>query len=137
MPYRSLKVSRMQSAFDAEFMEPPRATEPGSGSGNRRVPGPVPRTDGDPRPPPATAVEKGCLRRALRRLSKRIPLLFNLFGQQLPLHASGDTGCFWRALRTLGTTTGMLVLLAREFNTSLLHCYLSLRANWQREPTPV
>jgi len=42
------------------------------------------------------------------------------------LEARADTGCFWRALRELGTTEEILARLAREFKTSLLACYRSL-----------
>ncbi len=39
-------------------------------------------TGGGARPPPADESEKACIRRALKRLSERIPLLCGLLGQQ-------------------------------------------------------
>jgi hypothetical protein len=50
----------------------------------------------------------------------------------MPLLENNDLGCFWRALRKLGSLEEILVRLAREFKTSLLGCYRSLRAHWER-----
>ena len=60
--------------------------------------------DGDAKPPPATDKEEGCIRRALEKLSNRIPFLCGLPRQQMPLHGSGDIRGFWRAMRKLGPT---------------------------------
>lgn len=87
------------------------------------------------RPPPATEKEVGCIRRASKVLSKRIPFLCGLLGQQMPLGASADLGSFWRALHELGSTEEILVRLARDFKTSLLACYRSL-SDWQRAVAP-
>lgn len=114
MPYRSLPVDRFEQLADAHF---------GLASGGAR-------------PPPATEKENGCIRRTLKKLSKRIPFLCGLFGQQLPVFANTDTCRFWRAMRELGPTVNTLVRLARDFKTSLLACYQSLRAFWEREPLP-
>ena len=78
------------------------------------------RADGGARPPPATEIEEGCIRRACKVLSKRIAFLCGLFGQQMPLLAGGSIGCFWRAMRELGSTQEMLLRLAGDFKTSLL-----------------
>ena len=112
MPYRSLPVERFEQLTDEHFG----------------------LAGGDPRPPPATEKEDGCIRRAIKKLSIRIPFLCGLLGQQLPVFVDTDTCQFWRALRELGPTMNIMVLLARDFKTSLLACYRSLRAFWQREP---
>jgi hypothetical protein len=57
-----------------------------------------------------------------------------LLGQQLPLLENNDLGCFWRALRKLGSLEEILVRLARDFKASLLGCYRSLRSHWERAP---
>ncbi len=115
MPYRSLDVGRFEQLADASFG----------------------LADGSARPPPATEKETGCIRRALLKLSKRIPLLCGLFGQQMPVPGGLDIGRFWRAMRKLGSTQSILVRLARDFKTSLLGCYRSLQAFWERESSPV
>ena len=92
---------------------------------------------GGARPPPATVIEEGCIRRALRKLSERAPFLCGLLGQRLPLRARRDLSAFWRALRELGSTAAILPVLAREFKTSLLGSYRSLAPpDWLREPAP-
>lgn len=111
MPYRSLEVGRFEELADERFA----------------------MTGGDARPPPATENENGCIRRAIEKLSKRIPLLYAFFGQQMPMLGGTDIGGFWRALRELGSTQSNLVAMARNFKTSLLGCYRSLRAFWERE----
>jgi hypothetical protein len=111
MPYRNLEVERFEELSDARFGW----------------------ADGGARPPPATEIEEGCIRRACKVLSKRIAFLCGLFGQQMPLLAGGSIGCFWRATRELGSTQEMLLRLAGDFKTSLLGCYRSLRAFWDRE----
>jgi transposase-like protein len=115
MPYRSMPVQRFEQLTDKHFKLPCRA----------------------PRPPPATEKEKGCIRRALKVLSKRIPFLCELFGQQLPVVAKTNVSLFWRAMRALGPTVDILAQLARQFKTSLLGSYRSLRAFWDREPLPI
>jgi hypothetical protein len=103
-PRRSMEVSRFESLMDALF---------GLAGGGAR-------------PPPATEIEAGCIRRACKRVSERIALLCGFLGQQMPLRARTDVGCFWRALRELGSTEDILVRLACDFKTSLLACYRSL-----------
>jgi hypothetical protein len=103
-PRRSMEVSRFEGSLDSRFG----------------------LADGGARPPPATEKEEGAIRRACKVLSKRIPFLCGLFGQQMPLGASADTGSFWRALRELGSTQEILARLARDFKTSLFACYRSL-----------
>lgn len=114
LPYRSLPVARLESALD----------------------GISDMAGGDGRSPPASETESGCIRRALERLSERMGLLCGLFGQQMPLFADNGIAGFWRALRMLGPTQAILVRLARDFKTSLLGCYLSLRPHWEREHPP-
>jgi len=88
------------------------------------------------RPPPAPEIERGCLRRASKRLSERTNFLCGLLGQQIPLLENKELGCFWRALRKLGPLEEILARLARQFKTSLLWCYRSLRAHWDRASAP-
>jgi hypothetical protein len=88
------------------------------------------------RPPPATEIEEGCIRRACKRVSERVAFLCGLLGQQMPLEASAGVGCFWRALRELGSTGDILIRLARDFKTSLLAGYCSLRSHWERKEAP-
>ena len=114
-PYRSMETSRFDALMDKAF-----------GLAGE-----------DARSPPATVVEEGCIRRACKVVSERVAFLCGLLGQQMPLQASADVGCFWRALRELGSTGENLARLARDFKTSLLRCYLSLRAHWARELIPV
>jgi hypothetical protein len=111
MPYRSIEVERFEELADSQL-----------GS-----------TGGDARPPPATEKEEGCIRRAMKKLSERIPLLCGLLGQQMPAPVGMDIGSFWRALRKLGSTGEILLRLARDFKTSLLRCYRSLLPHWERE----
>ena len=111
MPYRSIPVERFEQLVDECL-----------GS-----------TGGGARPPPATEKENGCIRRAIKKLSKRIPLLCGLFGQQLPVLGNTDICGFWQAMRELGPAINTLVRLARDFKTSLLGSYRSLLPFWQRE----
>jgi len=113
-PYRSLPVDRFEELVDE------RLDLAGGGA----------------RPPPATQIEVGCIRRALTKMSERIPLLCGLLGQQMPLPDGRGIGWFWPALRELGATRQILARLARDFKTSLLACYRSLRPRWEREKAP-
>lgn len=112
LPYRSLGVARLERYLNEQ------SDMAGEGA----------------RPPPAPEIERGCIRRACKRLSERTNFLCGLLGQQLPLLENNDLGCFWRALRKLGSLEDILVRLAREFKTSLLGCYRTLRAHWERVP---
>jgi hypothetical protein len=114
MPYRSMPVGRCEELLDERF---------GAAGGSAR-------------PPPATEIEEGCIRRTMKKLSERIPFLCDLLGQSMPVLGGADINGFWQAVRELGSTEGILVRLARDFKTSLLGCYRSLRAFWDRESTP-
>jgi hypothetical protein len=113
-PYRSLPVARFEAPLDAQ-----------SGLAGD-----------DARSPPASQIEQGSIRRAIRKLSERIPLLCGLLGQQMPWSARTGIDRFWPALRKLGSTGEILIQLARDFKTSLLGSYRSLRPRWQRENSP-
>ena len=110
LPYRSLGVAQFEGYLDAE--------NGWAGEGAR--------------PPPAPEIERGCIRRARKRLSERTSLICGLLGQQMPLLENNDFGCFWRALRKLGPLKEILVRLAREFKSSLLASYRSLLPPWER-----
>jgi len=116
MPYRGVTVRRFETVLDERF---------GVAGGSAR-------------PPPTTEIEEGCIRRMMKKLSERVTLLSGLLGQQMPLLVgSGDIGGFWQAMRELGSTQSILERLARDFKTSLLGCYRSLRAFWERGSVPV
>lgn len=115
MPYRSMPVSRCEELLDERL---------GVASGSAR-------------PPPATEIEEGCIRRTVKKLSKRIPFLCDLLGQQMPVLESTDISGFWQAMRELGSTQNILIRLARDFKTSLLGCCRCLRASWERKLIPL
>ena len=79
LPYRSVGVARLEQHLDGE------SDLAGEGA----------------RPPPAPEIERGCLRRASKRLSERTNFLYGLSGQQMPWLEIKELGCFWRALRKL------------------------------------
>lgn len=118
MPYRSLRVVRLEMWMDGLH----GLSAPAAG--------------GEPRPPPASEVERGCLLRALKRLRQRIPVLCGLLGQQMPVLAHEDIGGFWQALRKIGRLAQILVHLAGKFKVSLLGDYRSLLSNWGRGEAP-
>lgn len=111
MPYRSIEVERFEQLADSQLA----------------------CDDTEPRPPPPTQKEEGCIQRALNKLPERIPLLCRLLGQQMPPPLGLDLASFWRALRKLASTSKILLRLARDFRTSLLRCYRSLLPHWKRE----
>ena len=111
MPHRRVEMEHFEEMADAQL---------GSASEGAR-------------PPPATEKEEGCIRRAVKKLSERIPLLCGLLGQQMPAPVGMDIGSFWRALRELARQVKPLLRLARDFKTSLLRCYRSLLPHWERK----
>lgn len=80
--------------------------------------------DGDARPPPSTEKEVGCIRRACKILSTRIPFLCGLFGRQMPVLEGADICGFWRAVRKLGST--------EEIWTRTGLCECTQRPGWQK-----
>ena len=114
LPYRLLGIARWEALMDE------RSGLAGGGT----------------RPPPATEIEEGCVRRACKRVSERAAFLCALLGQQMPLLEGKGIDWFWRALRKLGPTEAILVRLARDFKTSLLCSYRSLLPHWEREGVP-
>jgi len=102
LPYRPIRAERLEAFLDAEL-------------------------GGDTGPPPANEIERGCLRRAKRRLEERLAPLQAILGQMLKeIHPS--TKQVWQRLRrTWGNLARILQLLARDFKTSLLGDYLCLR----------
>ena len=109
LPYRSLRVERIEQYFDALH----EVDRPVAGEGAR--------------PPPASEAERGCLERAEKKLLGRIPFLRGCLGQMLPVLDEKDPGGFWRALRKIGRLGEILLHLAAKFKTSLLVCYRSLK----------
>lgn len=112
LPYRNLPVARLEELMDAKFVS-------------------------EEAHPPPTVLEESSVGRACENLSERLSYLCSLLGQQMPLEATTDLGCFWRALRKLGSTGDILIRLARDFKTSLLMCYRSLQPHWARGEVPV
>lgn len=103
LPYRPLKVQRLQSYFD---------TQAGWACGLD---------------PPANEVETGCLQRAWHRLGTRLERLQDLFGQLLPAGPLSVTAC-WQALRRgVGSLKQILLWLARHTHRSLLGDYRCLQ----------
>ena len=102
LPCRPIRVERLEAFLDAEL-------------------------GGDTGPPPANEIERGCLRRAKRRLEERLAPLQAILGQMLKeIHPS--TKQVWQRLRrTWGNLARILQLLARDFKTSLLGDYRCLR----------
>lgn len=119
MPYRSLEIERFEVLSDSHF-----------GLTNSETPS-------ETASPQPTEKEAGCARRAWKALRKRIPLLCGFYGQLMPVLAPGNASGFWRSLRQLGSTSDALRALARDFKTSLLGCYCSLRPFWERGFLPV
>lgn len=113
-PYRSLPVARFEAFLDEQ------SGLAGDGA----------------RSPPASQIEQGSIRRAVKKLSERISLLCGLLGQQMPWSARTGIDRFWSALRKLGSTGEILIQLARDFKTSLLGSYRSLQPRWPRENAP-
>jgi hypothetical protein len=77
-------------------------------------------------PPPSSEKERGCLRRAFDRLAGRVAPLCALLGQMIRAIKPSVGEC-WKALRELDNLEGILLLLGKKFNTSLLADYRCLR----------
>lgn len=78
-------------------------------------------------PPAASEKERGCLRRAFDRFAGRVAPLCALLGQMIrPIKPS--VGECWKALRELDNLEGIVLLLGKKFNTSLLADYRCLRS---------
>jgi hypothetical protein len=118
LPYRSLPVARLEEHLDERH----GVARPVAGEGAR--------------PPPASEAERGCLKRAEKKLLGRIPFLCGCLGQMMPVLDDKDSGSFWRALRMIGRLGDILLHLAAKFKTSLLACYRSMRPRWERGKVP-
>ncbi len=102
LPYLAVSTSKMQREFDAVA------------SG----------TD----PPPHTEKERGCLRRAWKRLAARVEPLRAMFGQMIST-IRPDTDELWAQMRQYHNLAGILRFLSEHFKTSLLADYRCLRLN--------
>lgn len=100
LPYRWISVPKVQAHFDAKASDLP--------------------------PPPATEKERGCLKRAWDRFTRRMAALAATLGQMMQL-VLPEPKPVWLQLRRWGNLAHILHLLGRSFNTSLLHDYLCLR----------
>ena len=100
LPYRPISVPKVQAAFDAKSL------------GHQ--------------PPPASEKEKGCLKRAWERFSRRTTALAAILGQMMQLVLL-EPKLIWSQLRRWGNLSDILLLLARPFNSSLLHSYRCLQ----------
>jgi hypothetical protein len=103
LPYRAVPVPLLEQDFDAR-----------SGQGTS---------------PPATEIEKGCLKRAWRRFIQRETTFVTLLGQMMQF-ANREAKPIWNQLRRWGNLATILLRLGRPFNTSLLHDYRCL-VPWQ------
>lgn len=108
LPYRAVSVPLLQRSFDAKAS--------------------------DQAEPVVTEKERGCLRRAWRRLAQRIAALAAVLGQVMQIRRS-DAKRTWRQLRRLGSLEEILHLLGRKYKTSLLADYLCLKP-WEARPEP-
>lgn len=106
LPYRPIAAPRVQGHFDAKTSDQPT--------------------------PPATEKERGCLKRAWVRFSRRTTALAATLGQMVQLVVR-EPRLIWRQLRRWGNLSAILRLLGRPFNTSLLHDYRCLHP-WSRVP---
>jgi hypothetical protein len=107
LPYRAIAVPKVQEHFEARASERP--------------------------PPPVTEKEKGCLKRAWERFTRRTTAFAATLGQMVQL-VLREPKPIWFQLRRWGNLAEILRLLGRSFNTSLLHDYLCLRP-WSRAPS--
>jgi hypothetical protein len=104
LPYRPIPAPKVEACFDALAAGQP--------------------------PPPATEKEKGCLKRAWERFTRRTTALAATLGQMVQLVLL-EPKPVWLQLRRWGSLEAILRLLARPFNTSLLRDYRCLRP-WPR-----
>jgi hypothetical protein len=104
LPYRPIPASKVQEHFDSQ-------------------------ASGQP-PPAATEKEKGCLKRAWERFSRRTTALAATLGQMVQL-VNSEPKSLWVQLRRLGNLGWILWRLGSPFNTSLLKDYRCLRP-WSR-----
>jgi hypothetical protein len=101
LPYRPISVAQLEASFDAKAAGQPE--------------------------PPASPVERGCLKRAWLRFHQRLNALTLLLGQMLQTRQSTDAKRIWPQLRRLGNLDRILHLLGRKFKTSLLLDYRCLK----------
>ena len=102
LPYRAVSTTLVEQYFDAQAA-PGKALQP-----------------------PVTEKEKGCLKRAWIRFGLRVIAIATVLGQMMQIRFR-DPKLFWSALRRQGNLPGILLQLAKPFNTSLLGDYLCLR----------
>jgi hypothetical protein len=100
LPYRAVPVPLVEKHFDALANETP--------------------------PPPATEMEKGCLKRAWASFSGRIEPLIALLGQMIS-RVKPCAAKLWSEMRRWGNLPAILLRLAEPFKTSLLRDYLCLK----------
>ena len=96
LPYRPASVTQVEQYFDA-------------------------RTN-DTDAPPATEKEKGCLERAWHSFERRVTVLIAVLGQMIK-SVKPNAAKLWKQLRLQSNLHGILLRLARPFNTSLLRDY--------------
>lgn len=108
LPYRAISVPKVEASFDAKASDQPE--------------------------PSVTETERGCLKRAWRRFSRRIAALAVVLGQVMQIRRS-DAKQTWPQLRRLGNLEQILHLLGDKCKTSLLADYLCLKP-WVLHPQP-
>ena len=107
LPYRPVSVARLEAHFEARANDLPE--------------------------PPATEKQKGCLKRAWHRFTRRLAAFAVVLGQIMQL-GQPSAKRTWLELRQLGNLRWILHRLVDPFKTSLLHDYLCLLA-WSANPT--
>jgi hypothetical protein len=100
LPYRPISGSQVQACFDAKASGKPE--------------------------PPATEVERGCLKRAWARFRQRVDVLLAVLGQMIET-VKPSASELWHQLRRFGNLERILHLLGRKDKTSLLGDYRCLK----------
>jgi hypothetical protein len=100
LPYRPPSVIQVEQYFDAQA----QSAAPAS----------------------ATEKEKGCLERAWHSFEQRVTVLIAVLGQIIK-PVKPNAAKLWKQLRSQSNLRGILLRLARPFNTSLLRDYRCLQ----------
>jgi hypothetical protein len=104
LPYRSIRVERLQEDFDKRAGIQTHGLDP-----------------------PPRVVEAGCLERAWSALTERVTILKEAFGQ-LILDPVSEVASFWANLRqSFNSVSKMLCFLSEHHHISLLGNHLCLR----------
>jgi hypothetical protein len=104
LPYRSIRVERLQGAFDQRAGIQTQGLDP-----------------------PPRVLEAGCLRRAWSAFSARVAILRDAFGQLIENPVSEATVMWMRLRQTMDSAAKMLRFLSEHHRISLLGNYRCLQ----------